>query len=55
MVREPSNRANQSLDRYLQEIGEVPLLTPAEEIDLARRIKENDQIALEKLVVVPLR
>ena len=31
MVREPSNRANQSLDRYLQEIGEVPLLTPDEE------------------------
>jgi RNA polymerase primary sigma factor len=33
-------RANQSLDRYLQEIGEVPLLTPDQEIDLARRIKK---------------
>ena len=30
MVGRPSNRANQSLDRYLQEIGEVPLLTPGE-------------------------
>jgi RNA polymerase primary sigma factor len=55
MVREPSNRANQSLERYLQEIGEVPLLTPDEEIDLARRIKENDQIALEKLTQANLR
>ncbi len=55
MVREPSNRANQSLDRYLQEIGEVSLLTPAEEIELAQRIKENDQIALEKLTQANLR
>lgn len=55
MAREPSNRANQSLDRYLQEIGEVSLLTPAEEIDLACRIKAGDQIALEKLTQANLR
>jgi RNA polymerase primary sigma factor len=50
-----SNRENQSLDKYLQEIGEVPLLAPAEEIQLARRIKQSDQEALEKLTKANLR
>lgn len=48
-------RANQSLERYLQEIGEVALLTPDEEIKLAKRIKKGDQIALEKLTKANLR
>ena len=55
MPRRIKTRANQSLDRYLQEIGEVSLLTPDEEIELARRIKRSDQIALEKLTKANLR
>lgn len=55
MTRRNKTRANQSLDRYLQEIGEVDLLTPDQEIELARRIKKNDQIALEKLTQANLR
>ena len=55
MPRRIKTRANQSLDRYLQEIGEVSLLTPDEEIDLARKIKKNNQDALEKLTKANLR
>jgi RNA polymerase primary sigma factor len=55
MTRRNKNRANQSLDRYLQEIGEVSLLIPDEEIELARRIKKGDQDALEKLTKANLR
>jgi RNA polymerase primary sigma factor len=55
MSRRIKNRANQSLDRYLQEIGEVSLLTPEEEIKLARRIKKADQESLEKLTKANLR
>jgi RNA polymerase primary sigma factor len=55
MARGSVSRASQSLDKYLQEIGEVPLLTPGEEIELAQRIKQNDQIALEKLTKANLR
>ncbi len=44
-----------SLDTYLREIGEVPLLKPEEEVELARRIKQGDQEALEKLTKANLR
>src|SRR5687768_9795759 len=50
-----TNRESQSLEKYLQEIGKVELITPDEEVELAKRIKEGDQIALEKLTKANLR
>jgi RNA polymerase primary sigma factor len=49
MTRGSENRASQSIDKYLQEIGQVPLLSPEEEIELAQRIRQGNQEALEKL------
>jgi RNA polymerase primary sigma factor len=50
-----TNRESQSLEKYLQEIGKVELITPEEEVKLARRIKQGDQAALEKLTKANLR
>ncbi|MCO6464059.1 MAG: RNA polymerase sigma factor RpoD/SigA [Saprospiraceae bacterium] len=50
-----TNRESQSLEKYLQEIGKVDLLTPEEEVDLAQKIKDGDQEALEKLTKANLR
>jgi RNA polymerase primary sigma factor len=50
-----TNRESQSLEKYLQEIGRVELITPEEEVQLAIRIKLDDQRALERLVNANLR
>jgi RNA polymerase primary sigma factor len=50
-----TNRESASLDRYLQEIGKVELLKPEQEIELAILIKQNDQLALERLTKANLR
>ncbi|MDX1548873.1 MAG: sigma-70 family RNA polymerase sigma factor, partial [Rhodothermales bacterium] len=43
------------LDQYLHEIAQIPLVTPAEEAELARRIREGDQEALRSLTRANLR
>lgn len=50
-----TNRESQSLDKYLQEIGKVDLITADEEVVLAKRIQQGDQRALEKLTKANLR
>ena len=50
-----TNRESQSLEKYLQEIGRVELITPEEEVNLARQIKLGDQQALDRLTKANLR
>jgi RNA polymerase primary sigma factor len=50
-----TNRESQSLEKYLQEIGKVELITPEEEVQLATRIKQGDQLALDRLTKANLR
>ncbi|MDA0303053.1 MAG: sigma-70 family RNA polymerase sigma factor [Bacteroidetes bacterium] len=55
ITKQVTNRETASLDKYLQEIGRVDLITAEEEVELARRIKKGDQLALEKLTKANLR
>ncbi len=50
-----TNRESASLDKYLQEIGREELITADEEVQLAKKIREGDQRALEKLTRSNLR
>ncbi len=55
ITKQVTNRDTLSLDKYLQEIGKVDLISPEEEVILARRIKSGDSEALTKLVKANLR
>lgn len=55
ITKQVTNRDTPSLDKYLQEIGKVELITPEDEVILARRIKSGDKDALAKLVKANLR
>ena len=50
-----TNRNTASLDKYLQDIGKEGLITAEQEVELARKIKNGDKIALEKLTKANLR
>lgn len=50
-----TNRESQSLEKYLQEIGKVELITPEEEVRLAALIRQGDQRSLDRLTKANLR
>jgi RNA polymerase primary sigma factor len=55
ITKQVTNRETASLEKYLQEIGRVDLITSDEEVELAKRIKEGDHAAFEKLIKANLR
>jgi RNA polymerase primary sigma factor len=55
ITKQVTNREAPSLDKYLHEIGKVPLITAEEEVQLARKIRNGDEQALERLINANLR
>jgi RNA polymerase primary sigma factor len=55
IAKQVTNRETESLDKYLQEIAKVDLISPDEEVILAQRIRQGDQSALYKLTLANLR
>lgn len=55
ITKQVTNRETASLDKYLQEIGKVDLITAEEEVELARKIRNGDQAALDRLTKANLR
>ena len=55
IIKQVTNRESKSLDKYLQDISKIELISAEEEVELARRIRAGDQAALEKLTNANLR
>ncbi|MFP4025049.1 MAG: RNA polymerase sigma factor RpoD/SigA [Thiohalospira sp.] len=55
IIKQVTNRETASLDKYLHEIGKVDLLSAEEEVELARKVRNGDNHALEKLIKANLR
>ena len=55
ITKQVTNRESKSLDKYLQDISKIPLITADEEVELAQRIRKGDQVALDKLTTANLR
>jgi RNA polymerase primary sigma factor len=55
ITKQVTNRETASLDKYLQEIGRVELISAEEEVELARKIRGGDKAALERLTKANLR
>lgn len=55
IIKQITNRENASLEKYFLEIGKVDLITPDMEVELAKRIRNGDQVAFEKLIKANLR
>ncbi len=55
IIRQITQRTDESISRYFQDVNKYPIITAEEEAELSARIREGDQYALEKLVVSNLR
>ena len=55
ITRQVTNRDSIAFEKYLQEISREEMISSAEEIELAKRIKDGDQEAVDKLVLANLR
>ncbi|ULC59365.1 RNA polymerase sigma factor RpoD/SigA [Flaviramulus sp. BrNp1-15] len=55
ITKQVTNRESKSLDKYLQDISKIPLITAEEEVELAQRIRKGDQKALDTLTTANLR
>ena len=55
IIKQVTNRESKSLDKYLQDISKIDMITANEEVELAQKIRAGDQLALNKLTTANLR